>query len=199
MHITPSIGKIASADVGDPMIKAQSFKHIRTLYTDEPIRYDKGGKIKSIEVTPKYLLKGVYSKGGGVFYDRYCSLSLCICIDTLTHEIKEIHNISSLTGVGNIRSYPVVSDKPIYLLEKEVTQIPIPDGIKRHLIYNGKVGGMIKFTYREFYADIARPAFTQDIQYDLSESNIIGFKGAQFEIINASNVKIDYKILSSFK
>ena len=43
-----------------------------------------------------------------------------------------------------------------------------------------------------------RPAFTQDIQYDLKESNIIGFKGVRIEIIEATNRHIKYKVLNSF-
>ncbi|RYY33118.1 MAG: hypothetical protein EOP46_17330 [Sphingobacteriaceae bacterium] len=41
---------------------------------------------------------------------------------------KEIHNISSLSGVSNIRSYPIVSEKPVYLLQREVTQIAVSGG-----------------------------------------------------------------------
>jgi hypothetical protein len=34
---------------------------------------------------------------------------------------------------------------------------------------------------------MARPAFNNDVEYDLSESKLIGYKGAQFEVIEASN------------
>src|SRR5690606_27655124 len=68
----------------------------------------------------------------------------------------------------------------------------------RQLFYNGKAGNTLKFTYREFIDDMARPAFTQDLQYDLSESNIIGFDGLRIEIIQANNTSITYKILSDF-
>ncbi len=66
-------------------------------------------------------------------------------------------------------------------------------------IYNGKAGNVIKFSYREFINDMARPAFTQELQYDLSEGKIIGFKGMRIEILNTSNIEIEYKVLSEFK
>lgn len=69
---------------------------------------------------------------------------------------------------------------------------------KQEFIYNGKVGTNLKFVYREYINDMARPAFNQDLQYDLNESNVVGFKGLRLEIINASNTNIEYKILSSF-
>jgi hypothetical protein len=70
--------------------------------------------------------------------------------------------------------------------------------IEKQLIYNGKSGNTIKFSYREFINDTARPAFSQDLQYDLSESNVIGFKGMRIEVIKATNTNITYKILNDF-
>ena len=71
-------------------------------------------------------------------------------------------------------------------------------GFKQQFIYNGKSGSTIKFTYREFNGDMARPAFTQDLQYDLTESSTIGFKEVRMEILEATNVGIEYKVLQSF-
>ena len=70
---------------------------------------------------------------------------------------------------------------------------------KQEFIYNGKVGNSIKFVYREFSNDFARPSFTQDIQYDLSESTLVGFKGLKIEILSATNTLIKYKVISHFK
>ena len=72
------------------------------------------------------------------------------------------------------------------------------DCFKQEFIYNGKTGSSLKFIYREYVNDMARPAFNQELQYDLNESNIVGFKGLRIEIVNATNTKIEYKILSSF-
>jgi len=65
-------------------------------------------------------------------------------------------------------------------------------------IYNGRVGDALKFVYREFSGDYLKPAFTQEVQYDLGSSNIIGFKDLKIEVIEASNVKIRYKLISNF-
>lgn len=69
---------------------------------------------------------------------------------------------------------------------------------KQEFIYNGKIGSSLKFIYREYINDMARPAFNQELQYDLNESNIVGFKGLRIEVVNATNTNIEYKILSSF-
>ncbi len=71
-------------------------------------------------------------------------------------------------------------------------------GFVQELIYNGRVGDNVKFLYREFSQDIARPAFTQEIQYDLQDDEIIGFKNVRIRIIEADNTKLTYQVLSSF-
>jgi hypothetical protein len=50
--------------------------------------------------------------------------------------------------------------------------------------------------YREFKNSFARPAFTQELKYDLSQDRVIGYQGARFEVLNAGNTEITYKVLS---
>lgn len=67
--------------------------------------------------------------------------------------------------------------------------------LKKEFIYNGKANNTLKFVYREYIQDMARPAFTQELQYDLNESNIIGFKGLRIEVMKSTNTTIEYKVL----
>jgi len=93
----------------------------------------------------------------------------------------------------------------IYTRKNEIkfTKITYPDAessyFRQEFMYNGKSGNTVKFTYREYADDLARPAFTQDLQYDLNDSNIIGFKGLRVDVIKAGNVEITYKILKKFE
>lgn len=68
----------------------------------------------------------------------------------------------------------------------------------QELIYNGRSGDTLRFIYRELSDNLLRAAFSQDIQYDLSKSTEIGFKGVRIEVIEASNTNITYKMLSNF-
>lgn len=67
------------------------------------------------------------------------------------------------------------------------------------LIYSGKVGNKVNIGYRESSNDMARPAFNNDVEYDLNESKEIGYKGAVVEILSADNQKITYRVLKSFR
>ena len=54
----------------------------------------------------------------------------------------------------------------------------------QELVYNGRVGNSLKLVYREFSDDFIRPAYTQEVQYDLTESNVIGFRNLRIEVLS---------------
>ena len=60
------------------------------------------------------------------------------------------------------------------------------------------MGNKINVSYREFQGAMARPAFNNDVEYDLSDSRQIGYKGALIEVLDADNQKIKYKVLKNF-
>lgn len=74
-----------------------------------------------------------------------------------------------------------------------------PGGFRRELLYGGVSQGTISLEYREFVDDMARPAFSQTLRYDLNEGREIGFRGARFEILDANNVAVRYRVLRSFE
>lgn len=69
------------------------------------------------------------------------------------------------------------------------------DSFKRELIYSGISQNTVSILYREFKNDFARPAFSQELKYDLAQGNEIGFRGARFQVIKATNTGIRYKVL----
>jgi hypothetical protein len=68
----------------------------------------------------------------------------------------------------------------------------------KEFIYNGRVNNAVKFTYREYSGYSAEPVFTQDLQYDLNLSKIIGFKELRIEILSATNTHLEYIIKRHF-
>ncbi|MFK0299267.1 hypothetical protein ACIQTU_08600 [Brevundimonas sp. NPDC090276] len=68
------------------------------------------------------------------------------------------------------------------------------DSFRRELIYSGVTQGTVSIEYREFINDMARPAFSQTLRYDLAQSDVIGFRGARFQILDATNIDIRYKV-----
>lgn len=67
------------------------------------------------------------------------------------------------------------------------------------LFYNGRVGDKINIGYREYSGDMARPAFSNDVEYDLSASSSISYKGAKIIVHHADNNQIEYTVTKNFR
>jgi hypothetical protein len=84
-----------------------------------------------------------------------------------------------------------------YVLEKRLSNLS-PESFQQTLLYNGRIGNRVTLAYREFTNDMARPAYSNEVDYDLSESMIVGYRGAKLEIIEATNTEITYRVISGF-
>lgn len=67
---------------------------------------------------------------------------------------------------------------------------------RRELVYSGTAQSTLLVLYREFKDDSARPAFSQNLKYDFSKGNIIGYKDARFDVLNVGNTSITLLHLS---
>lgn len=82
--------------------------------------------------------------------------------------------------------------------KQTIASIASDNSFQQTLIYSGKVGNKINVGYREFSSNLARPAFNNDVEYDLNQSKQIGYKGAILEVVDANNQSITYKVLRNF-
>jgi hypothetical protein len=73
-----------------------------------------------------------------------------------------------------------------------------PASFQQTLLYNGTIGNRVTLAYREFSDDMARPAFNNEVTYDVSESLTLGYKGARLKVIQATNTEITYTVLANF-
>jgi hypothetical protein len=71
---------------------------------------------------------------------------------------------------------------------------------RREAIYQGVSKGVLKMSFMEFVNDYARPAFTQDIFYDMRSDGTatIAFKGLRVEILSVKGSTVQYKVLQPF-
>lgn len=73
------------------------------------------------------------------------------------------------------------------------------NSVQKSLIYNGMVGNKVNFAYREYGVNSNASYFSNNVEYDLNESKIIGYKGAQIEILKATNRYLQFKVLKHFQ
>ncbi len=173
--IYPSLGVVETRGVGEPLINKVS----GTLVPDIEIKDDtvigKHALAKGRYVYNDENSKGIWFGTDAHFYMRKTDGFLCM----------------EATGVCKQAEYTLVKR-----LQSEGTEGT--EGVEQTLLYNGKIGNRITLGYREFSQGLARPAFSNTVDYDLSASNIVGYKGARLEIIEATNTEITYRLLSSF-
>lgn len=81
----------------------------------------------------------------------------------------------------------------------EVGLVSNENNIQKIIEYTGKTGNIINFSYSEFYSDNYVDASQKDFRIDLSEGNILAYKGALIEILDVSNIKMKYKVIRHFR
>jgi len=87
------------------------------------------------------------------------------------------------------------SDSRYALIKKPVI---FEDSVQQTLIYNGKIGNKITLGYRTTVGKSQNQAYSNNVEYDLGESNLVGYKGAEIEILEATNRSIRYKVIRNF-
>ncbi len=76
----------------------------------------------------------------------------------------------------------------------------LTDSVRYELLYSGLSNDTLNLTYREFSNDMARPAFYQEAKYQYREGEpvLVSFRGAEIEVIKATNTEIEYRVLHGF-
>lgn len=187
---SPDLNKIVNAEIGESVYSVQDL-----VYTD-------GIRIVDLIDT------------NGIFDGKYpYSVGETIPLGLIKDDFKAYFHTNNLIyknfGVvvfnnGDVQPMYMIGNRPV-ISKKGSLKIDYTKHIdnncskcfKQEFIYNGKVNNSLKFIYREYKNDMARPAFTQELQYDLNEGNIIGFKGLRIEILKSTNTNIEYKVQST--
>ena len=80
------------------------------------------------------------------------------------------------------------------------TLVPIsiaqPDSLKRTILYQGATADSLRFSYREFKDDMARPAFTEELSIPREPfPAMIMVKNLQIEVLSVSGMGLRYRVV----
>jgi hypothetical protein len=189
----PPIGSINTSQVGDVLLQQGKYKEHEAInvqgatdtglaYTIHPGYYLKHGEDSSGEF---------YRPGGG---DDAGHVEKAALADSWK-SIMAKRNPNALCVV-TVFNAAVCTDTNAF--ERTTKPVLSQDSFQQTLIYSGKVGNKINIGYREYSGNLARPAFNNNVEYDLAESRTIGYKGALIEVIEATNQHIKYKVIRNF-
>ena len=192
----PAIGADAVAHVGDSMLRQGTFTEHEAMFVEEDTPL---GVFNPYTIGRGYYLKTGEDKESAFFaidnpFEGGGTMTKAALADP-RKAVQAYKNENRLCGVSAFNAQ-VCSEKAKYRFTTKA--VATADAFQQTLLYNGKVGRRINVGYREFSGDIARPAFNNEVEYDLDQSSVIGYKGARIEVIEATNEYIRYRVLQNF-
>lgn len=192
----PPLNSINERDTGDELLKQGKYREHDAIHVQSITKIG-----WSYTIHPGYFLKigedaeaEHYRVGGGESDAGYIQKSALADM----HQSLMVKKVSNTICVISVINGVSCGDDGAADFERVKRPIVSQDTIQRTLIYSGKVGNKINIGYREFSGNLARPAFSNSVEYDLTESSTIGYKGALLEILEATNRSIKYRVISNF-
>jgi hypothetical protein len=194
----PAIGEIKTVEVGESLVSKDKQTTIPAIDIEQVIEHQAeniGTEFKLTALPGRYVEKG--KDGFGKYYQAIegkmleNGRPLSSCGIYVTDSDLQKTEFYCLTSTNAPLSYP----KDGIPFTKSLHQTRDELSFKKELVYTGISKNVISILYKEFKDDMARPAFSQDLKYDLSESKTVGYRGARFEIIKATNQGLTYKTL----
>lgn len=192
----PPIGSVNTANLGDKLLVQGMSVERQALHLETPhkmllgVTAHSGYYPKNSENAEYVFFGSSRDIGAGKVTDAFGIENAMPNVLALRKSDNAICGVNALGGV--------VGCKPGTNFAVKNWLTANSSSFQQTLLYNGKVGNKINIAYREFSSDLARPAFNNDVEYDLSESNQIGYKGAILEVLDANNQSIKYKVIKNF-
>lgn len=200
----PELGKVSEAEVGQSMVSTAKLTLIPAIQLHKDVVHTGENRGFSFTATIP----------AGVLYERARDAEGAFYLEDKKAEWKLLNGAKAEVEAGVYAPFDKTKPTEFYWRASDTYQPmnqPHPgieytstkyekwgkDAFKRELVYTGISQNTVSILYREFSDDIARPAFSQELKYDLSQGKTIGYKGARFEVIKATNLNIEYKVLKA--
>lgn len=192
---SPEIGQIAKAEIGENMYSKSNLFYDNTkeviIFDDIIGTYDAFRKINILSTSNP--TKGALMKWGNDENTLCFQSGLCI---------TDMLNKGYFTHLGHVGNRTFISalEKPTQYKITDAPPFFIKDSFKYIVLYQGKSDNKIKISFREFVDNVARPAFTQDVDYELEKDGtaLIGFKGLRIQVLKVTNLDITYKVIQDY-
>jgi len=191
----PPLGQAVVSEVGSTMIRQGKFVETDAIYLAAPISV---GFLSPYSFGSGYYIKEGQDEKNEFYHPEPGPEGGRVDKAALADPYKTMLVPKSKNTVCGVSVFNAKVCKDNVELRRLRRPTLMADGFQQTLIYSGRIGNKINIAYREFSNNTARPAFNNDVEYDLSESMIIGYKGAEIEIIQATNRSLKYKVIHNF-
>jgi hypothetical protein len=191
----PQLNSVNVAQVGDSLLLQGNFSEHDAIY----VRSDIGvGTFSGYTIRPGYYTKEGENAGSEFFRPSTYGNGGAVLKNPLVDPWKWVQaykDRNTICIVTILNLSVCTQDAPFIRMKQPVAT---PNSFQQTLIYSGRLGNKLKIGYREFSGNFARPAFNNDVEYDLNESSLIGYKGARIQVIEATNEHIRYRVIKTF-
>ena len=205
----PELGKIITANIGDPMISTLRVAVLPAIELVDDIVVSAVESPDYSIVTTLWAGSYVFSSNddlGGTYYRS--KKSLPVTWKALKPKGKDNPSINYRGGIhiaanGSSSFYVIWEGRdtatelyasPSIKYTATTAHLDLPaENLQKELLYSGLSQSTITLRYREYWRGISRPDYSQDVRYDISQGRSIGFRDARFEVIEASNTAITYR------
>lgn len=191
----PPLGQIVTADVGDAMVKQGKYVEHDAIRLPTEVSI---GMFGAYKLAPGYYLREGEDAKAEFYMPERGPEGGEISKSALADPYKTVMVERASNAVCVVTAFNVKACEKGARFDRLKRPALTADGFQQTLIYSGRVGSKINIAYREFSNNMARPAFNNDVEYDLDESMVIGYKGAEIEVIEATNRHIKYKVITNF-
>ena len=194
----PSVGQTATKDIGESLLKTGRrvtvVNTVATLLDDASSSMDLGHTLNVSAGESAPLLSRMEDGTklacfltGGVGIAVSGRVAGCLVGNNGVFE--------SSTFQTRVKYFPLT--KPVRYIEKQTEHITDKEPeFYTDVLYQGLTRGEVKISFREFRGGLARPSFTQDINYELAPNGtgMIAFKGIRIKILKATGQDITYSV-----
>jgi len=186
----PALGSIATTEIGQNM-----YQKINAYFP----KWDGVEFVTKNEVTAK-----LEKRHNGHLYLRKRDDIGCELLDRYGSLLMIDENCD---GSFDKRAVVFSSDDDKRIVYKTVPPKPTSissDSFMYGVLYQGKVDNKLNIAFQEYVGEgnkfMIRPAYTQNIQYELDENGEaeIGFRGLRIKVLKATNFEITYKVMKDF-
>ena len=204
LEMLPTLNVVHTAEVGQSLVARRFLNTTSVIKVNQPVTHNINDGMTRLAMVAS---AGIYDEiGSGELGEYYEDKSFMV--NGKLNDEKKSGYLGGLIVPPNSdmathmyrnpqmvdANIPVQLASPVKI-ERLKKTVAHKDNFVRELTYAGVSKNVVTIVYREFANDIARPAFTQELKYDLGEGRVIGYRGARFEIIQASNTEIQYRVL----
>ncbi len=188
----PPLGSVNTAYIGDVLLRQGIYAEHDAVFIKEKIG------LYSYSLQPGYYVKKGEDKKTETYLPAEGVDGGKVTKSLVSDPWSAIVVYKAVNKICIVTKFNALSCKKSNSYERRSKPVLSADSFQQTLLYNGTVGDKINIGYREFSNSLARPAFNNDVEYDLSESKTIGYKGARIEVFEANNESIKYRVIRNF-